>query len=174
MATPITPEFIEKLRTTLQAYITEMEQEREEIGNRPEGYHRSHDEMAMDDQHWDELDRKVSKVKKLLEKLDHIPVGADLSEEVQGRVAKIQELVEALSNKSAPSAAGAAAAEEKRRREEEYEAYGCKCLECLNYESEEEEDEVEQEDCRYCSGCYYCSGPGSGAGTSWNESGYFD
>ncbi len=190
MATSITPEFIQKLRSCLIKCIAEMEREMDEIGNRPEGHHRSHDEMAMDDQHWDELDRKVMKFQKLLTSLDSVPVGQELSEEVRARVAKIQELVDILSTPAvAPTTTSSSSSraavtpplptvheeteeERKQRKEEEYEAFGCKCLECLNYESEEEE--VQQDDCRYCSGCYYCSGPGSGAGTSWNESGYYD
>ena len=184
MATSITPEFIQKLRSCLTKCIAEMESEMDEISNRPEGFHRSHDEMAMDDQHWEELDRKVMKFQKLLTSLDSIPVGEDLSEEMRARVANIQKLVDILSAPSVATSSSAAVMpplptvreeteeEKKERKEEEYEAFGCKCLECLNYESEEEE--IQQDDCRYCSGCYYCSGPGSGAGTSWNESGYYD
>jgi hypothetical protein len=61
--------------------------------------------------------------------------------------------------------------DELRHQEEQYEAYGCKCLECLNYEEEDERynkgynehwdydyDEEEEYD----------------TGLEWNESGYFD
>lgn len=44
---------------------------------------------------------------------------------------------------------------------DEYEARGCKCLECLNYDS--------QEDDRYNDDGYY-----GNTGLDWNESGYFD
>ena len=44
-----------------------------------------------------------------------------------------------------------------RISEEEYDAYGCQCLECLNYDDRQDE-------------CY----DDGDCGLDWNESGYFD
>jgi hypothetical protein len=155
-----TTEFIEKVRTCFTKYISELEKEMDEIGNRPEGYHRSHDEMAMDDQRWDELDRKVMKIREMMESLEKLPAAAQQqpSEELNTRIAKIQALMDAI---SAAEGGGAVPVVEEEEKYTEYDAYGCHCLECLNYEEDDRGNDG-------------YDGGDDGCGVNWNESGYFD
>ncbi len=138
-STSITPELLAKIRTCLEARITEMTADQERIAETPSSEYRSHDEMAADDEQWDELDRKILKTRELLQKLDELNSSlvadkVEQSPELKARIERIKGIVEKLlpllpSENSADHATDALC---------------------------DDEDEYEQDDCRYCSGCHYC------------------
>lgn len=132
----VNTELIAKIRTCLESRIVELVKEQDAIYPDAASEYRSHDEMAMDDQHWDELDIEVMKTQALIDKLDLLPAalagaGHD-GAEIDERLARIQTLVDALMPILPP-------AEEQEPEEDITDTWG------------------EREDCRYCAGCYYCS-----------------
>lgn len=139
----INAELAGKIRTCLEARLTELHAEQDAIYPESGAEYNSHSDMAIDDMHWDDLDRKILKTEQLIKSLSGLETAlneGELSEEVKERFKRVLALVEKLLPLLPP-------------------------LPAPSHEEEDEtnpwnDEEDEQDDCRYCSGCYYCQESG--------------
>lgn len=140
----INSELVAKIRTCLEARLTELQAEQDAIYSASSAEYNSHSDMAIDDMHWDDLDRKILKTEELIKNLGGLEKAlneGELSEEVKERFKRVLVLVEKLLPLLPAAPAGAEGAPSGFEEDDETNAW---------------DDEEQQDDCRYCSGCYYC------------------